>query len=229
MDKSKIVDLTQHIIADKEHFPCEIIVQDIMDVMPQYKHAPGDWYVLSSVAWCNHCGTHVEMPFHHQEDGKDLSQIDFRTMIGPLCVINATAKKDKEEITLEDVKKYDAKIKKGSVVFIWTGADKLFHTPSWDTLRPYLSPEAAKWLIVEKEIGCIGCDSPDIEVPDSMEQPVHGIVFSKEVPMVESCCNLGEVSEGDWVCMLLPYPIEGCDSIPTRIIAIPASEMNADF
>ncbi|MCC8167078.1 MAG: cyclase family protein [Planctomycetes bacterium] len=229
MDKSKIVDLTQTIIADQEHFPCRVDVNDITDVMPQYKHHPDDWYILSGVEWCTHCGTHVEMPFHHVKEGKDLSEMDFRKMIGPLCVIDATKKKDKEEITLEDVKAYDKKIKKGSVVFIWTGADKLFHTPAWDTLRPYLSPDAAKWLINEKEIGCIGCDSPDIEVPGLMTQPVHQIVFAKEVPMVESCCNLGLVHDGEWICILLPYPIKGCDSIPARIIAIPAAEMNADF
>ncbi|MCD8352505.1 MAG: cyclase family protein [Planctomycetaceae bacterium] len=229
MDKSKIVDLTQTIIADQEHFPCKISLDDITDIMPNVKHHPDDWYILSGVEWCTHCGTHVEMPFHHVKGGKDLSEIDFRTMIGPLCVIDVTKFKDKEEIPLDYLKKYDKKIKKGSIVFFWTGSDKLFHTPKWDTLKPYLSIEGGKWLINEKEIGCIGCDSPDIEVPGLMTQPIHQIVFAREVPMVESCANLDKVHDGDWICMLLPYPIKGCDSIPSRIIAIPASEMNATF
>ncbi len=229
MDKSKIVDLTQPIIADMEHFPCKISVNDVTDVMPHYIHHPKDWYVVSAVEWCSHCGTHVEMPLHHVKEGKDLSQIDFRTMIGPLCIIDVTGKKDREEITLEDAKAYDAKIGKGSLVFFWTGADKLFHTSAWDMRRPYLSVAGAKWLINEKEIGCIGCDSAELEIPGLMAHPVHHAVFAKNVPMVESCCNLDKVHDGDWVGMLLPYPIQGCDSIPTRIIAIPASEMNAQF
>ena len=224
MDKSKIVDLTQNIIQGKEPFPYEVEIDDVTKIIPNVKHHPDDWYVVSNLTYCTHIGAHIEAPFHHKQDGQDLAQMDYRKLINPLVVIDATKKKDKEEITLADCKKYDAKIKKDSIVFIWTGADKLFHTPQWEDQKPYLAPEAAQYL-ADKGIACIGCDSPDIEVPGLLTQPVHQIVFDKEIPMVESCCNLEAVAEGDYICFILPTPFEGVDSIPCRIIAIPVSEM----
>lgn len=224
MDKSKIVDLTQKIIKGKEPFPYDFTIDDVTKVIPEVKHHPDDWYVVSNLTFCTHIGTHIEAPFHHKKDGRDLADVDFRELIGPLVVIDVTKKKDKEEITLADVKAYDAKIVKGSIVFFWTGADKLFHSTKWEDLKPYLAPEAAKYL-AGKGIACIGCDSPDIEVPGLLKQPVHEAVFEKEIPMVESCCNLENVANGDYICFVMHVPYVGVDSIPCRIIAIPVAEM----
>lgn len=223
MKREKIVELSHKIIEGKEHFPLEIKVDDVTNVIPYVKHHPDDWYVVGIVNFCTHVGTHIEAPFHHKRGGVDISELTLDQLIAPLVVLNFTEKKDREVITLDEVKAYDEKIKPGDIVFFWTGMDKLFHTDKWEERKPYITEEVAKWL-VEKKVACVGTDTSDIEVPNLLVQPVHQILFDADIPMVESVANLEQVADGEYVVFILPAPFVGLDAFPCRIIAIPKEE-----
>jgi arylformamidase len=227
MNKDKIVDLSHKIIEGKEHFLLEVQVDDVTKIIPRVKHHPDDWYVVGIVKYCTHVGTHIEAPFHHKKGGMDIAEFPFRKLIAPLVVMDFTNKKGIEAITLNEVKAYDKRIKLGDVVFIWTGMDKLFHTDRWEERKPYLTEEAARWL-VKKKVSCVGTDTSDIEIPGLLTQPVHQTLFAADIPMVESLANLELVAKGDYIVFILPTPFVGLDSSPCRLIAIPKEEMNWD-
>ena len=224
MDPRKIIDLSHKIIPEKEHFKISAVVDDVSNVTPfQYiKHRPDVWYVVGEVTYCTHVGTHIEAPFHHKKDGADISEVTFPQLVGPLVVLDCRKKKNGEEITLEEVKAYDKKIKAGSIVFIWTGIDKQYHTDRWDE-KPYLAFEATKWL-VSKKIVCLGADAADIEIQGTDHQPNHQALFDAGVVMVESLANLEKVYSDNYIVMIMPIPIKGLESSPARIIAIPADQ-----
>lgn len=224
MNRDKIVDLSHKIIEGKEHFPLEMQVDDVTNIIPYVKHHPDDWYIVGIVKYCTHVGTHIEAPFHHKKDGDDISNLTFNQLIAPLVVLDFTHKNGREEISLEEVKIYEEKIKPGDIVFFWTGMDKLFHTEKWEERKPYITEDVAKWL-VEKKVACVGTDTSDIEIPNLLVQPVHQILFNANIPMVESVANLEKVVQDEYIVFILPAPFVGLDACPCRIIAIPKEEV----
>jgi arylformamidase len=218
MAKPRIVELSHRIIPGKEHFQLETRVDDVTNILPEVKHRPDVWYVLGAVTYCTHVGTHIEVPFHHFKEGADVADFPISPLVGPLMVLDFRHKKDQQAITLEEIKAHDARVHEGDIVFIWTGADKLYRTERWNE-QPHLTVEANCWLI-EKRIACLGTDAAGLEVPGTDYQPNHQAIFRAGIPMIESATNLDQVQNGRYIAFILPLPIEGLEASPLRIIAI---------
>jgi arylformamidase len=225
MARLRIVELSHRIIPGQEHFELEARIDDVTNVLPEVKHRSDVWYVLGAVTYCTHIGTHIEVPFHHLEEGADVADFPFRQLIAPLVVLDFRHKKDQEAITLDEVKAHDARIHAGDIVFIRTGMDDLYRTERWNE-QPHLTIEANNWL-VEKRIACLGSDAAGLEVPGTDYQPNHQAIFRAGIPMIESATNLGQVQNGQYIIFILPLPIEGLEASPLRIIAIPKEDLHA--
>ncbi|MEI6157475.1 MAG: cyclase family protein, partial [Atribacterota bacterium] len=137
--------------------------------------------------------------------------------------LDFTHKKNREAITLPEIQVHGSRIKKGDIVFIRTGMDKLYFTDRWDE-QPYLTEEANQWLI-QKGMGCLGTDASGVEVPGTDYQPNHQAIFKAGIPMIESLINLDQIEKGEYLVFILPLPIEGLEARPLRVIAIPKSDL----
>jgi len=214
----EIIDLSHRIIPGKEHFYLKVKVQDVTEVLPQVKHRPDVWYVLGEVSYCTHVGTHIEVPYHHYREGQDVADFPIQQLIGDCVVLPFAHKKHGEAITLEEIKIYDSRIKRGDIVFIYTGMDRYYHTERWDE-QPYLTPDAVEWFI-EKGIACLGTDASGFEVPGTDYQPNHQALFRAGIPIVESLTHLEKILDGQYVVFILPLPIEGLEASPLRVVAV---------
>src|SRR5262249_22982205 len=93
--------------------------------------------------------------------------------------------------------------------------------PAYDE-HPYLSDEAARWL-VDRGVRMLGVDTPtpDLPVagrPPGFDWPVHRILLSNHVLVVEHLCNL-EPLEGQRVdLMVMALNVRGADGAPARIV-----------
>ena len=63
-----------------------------------------DWYIMHRVSLDNHLGTHLEVPYHILENGKDLAQMPVEQFIGPAVILDLRGYDSLESIPLEDVK-----------------------------------------------------------------------------------------------------------------------------
>lgn len=224
MPRPRIVELSHRIVPGKEHFKLETRVDDVTSILPQVTHRPDVWYVLGEVTYCTHVGTHIEVPFHHLRDGADVADFPFRQLVGPLVVLDFRHKKDQEAISLAELMAFDARIRQGDIVFIWTGMDKHYRTERWNE-QPHLTIQANAWL-VEKGIACLGSDAAGLEVPGTDCQPNHQAIFQAGIPMIESLTNLDQVRDGQYVVFILPLPIEGLEASPLRIIAVAKEDLH---
>ncbi len=222
MDKRDIVQLSHRITPEKEHFKIETKVEQVRDmkhIFPDIRVRPDLWYICGEVTCCTHVGTHIEVPYHHLEDGVDLGSFPIHNLIGNCVVVDFKHKKHREEISLDEFKKYDSLIHKNDIVFIHYGRDKIYHKEKgWDE-EPYPSNESILWLI-DKEIACIGADSASIEVAGLDYQPNHEALFEAGIPIVESLTNLDKIENGKFIVVILPLQIDGLDSSPLRVVAI---------
>lgn len=217
MKKEAIIELSHRMIPGQERFKLETRTFDVTELLPDVKHRPDIWYVMSEVTFSSHVGTHIEFPYHHLEDGLSAADYPIENLIGDAVVLDFSHKSHGEAITLEEVKDHSDRIREGDIIFIRTDMDELFRTEQW-MQQPYLTPEAMGWLISWKP-SVIGTDAAGFEVPDTDYQPNHMKMFQNNIAMVESATNLAIIGDERVTVFILPMPIEGIDACPVRIVA----------
>ncbi|MGB9927888.1 MAG: cyclase family protein [Methanosarcina sp.] len=88
-----------------------------------------------------------------------------------------------------------------------------------DSADPANLGESAAIWIVEKGFKAVGTDSLSIDNLYSEDLPVHNILLSNNVNIIEGL-ELSLVKEGTYFFLCLPLKIEGCDGAPARALLI---------
>ncbi|KZE67699.1 kynurenine formamidase [Fictibacillus phosphorivorans] len=195
--------------------------------MPLYKGVPGwpgDTPYSFDLAWTKedsgsvnvgkvemsiHTGTHVDAPYHFEDNGEKVIELPLERYVGKAFVMDVTSVK---EITLEHLKN---KLPNGTTRV-------LFKTNCWQdrTVFPKqivpISSEAVPFL---KSCGVklIGVDMPSVDPLDSKELRAHHALYKHNIHILEGLV-LDEVPEGDYELIALPLPLQDADGSPVRAI-----------
>jgi len=208
--KGRVVDLTHVLLPGKEQYTLEVARRN------ERHGREGD--IMSVVYMWSHVGTHVEAPLHFLSDGADTASIPIERLMGPAIVLDFRHKQVNEAITLEEVRSA-GDVREGDRVLIMTGRHGQYRTPQSHD-RPYLSEEAAMWLVHDRQINCLGTDSSGYEVRGVDHYPNHRLFNEAGVPVIECLCNLVELRRQRVFLIALPLPVVGLDASPVRAIAI---------
>ena len=228
---NNIIELSHRLVPGKEEFPLELTTFNTDEALAQTSRCSEHrierrediWYILQEVKLGSHVGTHVEFPYHHLKTGKSAADYPLKRLMGEAVLLDFSHKKKDEEITRQEVIDTGVAIRKGDIVFIRTDMHKLWKTPRAHD-RPVLSIEATHYLVEEIGIHCIGTDATGLEVRGRNDQPVHEILFTHDVAMVESLTNLDKLRTTRFQVIMLPLMVEGMDSCPIRAIAVQEEE-----
>ncbi len=218
MKLGRLVELSHTLVPGAEEFPLAIKTFYTDEVMRRIERRADIWYILQEVTMGSHVGTHIEFPYHHLKSGKTAADYPLERLVGDAVLLDFSHKRKDEEITRSEVENCGVEIRKGDIVFIRTDMDKLWKTPQGHD-RPALSIGATRYLVEDIGIHCIGTDATGLEVRGRNDQPVHEILFTHDVAMVESLTHLGQLTTSRFTVFILPLRIEGLDSCPVRIIA----------
>jgi arylformamidase len=156
-----------------------------------------------------HTGTHVDAPFHFDDDGKRIIELDLELYIGPVRVLDMTRKKsigakDLEDVDLEGMKRV------------------LFRTRSWQNATefpekiPHLEADLGPFL-AERGIRLIGVDVPSVDPIDSKDLHAHHSLNHNGIHILESVL-LDKVEPGDYELIALPLPLVEGDGSPVRAV-----------
>jgi|GEM_PF-1651352 len=187
--------------------------------------------IQSEVFLWSHVGTHFEAAHHFYKDGIDTSDFSLDHGIGPAIRVDLRHKLTNEPITVEDFQKGAERaggIRVADRVFMWQGREHLYRTKhSHD--RPYVTEEAAEWLINDRKIKALGTDSSGFEVRGerATQHPLHHLFFlpGKEVPMIECMRGLGALPRDRFFFIGMPLPVKDLDASPIRAVAlVPTNE-----
>lgn len=206
----RIVDLTHVLQPYKEQYTLEVARRN-------ERHGPeGD--IMSTVYFWSHVGTHVEAPLHFLADGGDTASIALERLFGPAIVLDFRHKEVNEAISLDEIRAAGA-IEIGDRVLIMTGRHTQYRTSASHD-RPYLTEEAVRWLVEDRQINCLGADSSGFEVRGVSHHPNHRILNRAGVPVIECLTNLVELRKQRIFLIALPIPVVNLDASPVRAIAI---------
>jgi arylformamidase len=98
-----IIDLSHQMTPGEEEYLLDIETFNIEELYPQYNRRPQDWYILQKLHLNVHVGTHIESPYHHRKDGKNLSEIPIESLIGSAVCLDFTHKVPNEVISKEEL------------------------------------------------------------------------------------------------------------------------------
>ncbi|WP_237561705.1 cyclase family protein [Flagellimonas algicola] len=211
-----------------------------MDTVFEGQTEKGYYYSAYNFSTAEHGGTHIDAPIHFSESGKTVDQIPLDKLIGDAIKIDVSSKALNNPdylITVQDLKDWEHQhgipIPDGSIVLLQTGfsqyypnkveylgtnergehAVKLLHFPG-------LSPEAAEWLVQNRNISSIGIDTPSIDYGQSQYFKSHVILLGENIPAFENLTNLDQLPPKGFEIVALPMKIQGGSGAPLRIVAL---------
>ncbi|MGH1444326.1 MAG: arylformamidase [Exiguobacterium profundum] len=159
-----------------------------------------------------HLGTHIDAPFHFDDHGKRVIDLDPSVYIGPARVIHLP---HKAKIEASDLDGHDL-----------TGVERLIlKTDGWPdkSVFPETIPELTPALadrLGELGIFLIGLDLPSVDAIDSKEMSGHHALARNGVHILEGLV-LDNILPGDYDLNAVPLPIVEGDGSPVRALLRP--------
>ncbi|MDI9876129.1 cyclase family protein [Flectobacillus rivi] len=174
-------------------------------------------FQIGKIEMVANTGTYIDTPFHRYEDGKDLSDILIeKTALLAAVVVRAPYQKSKV-IDVDIFKQYDIYNK---AVLVHTGWDELWEKEAYYSENPFLTAEAAQYLVDQKVI-LVGIDSYNIDDVSGKTRPVHTILLKNEILIVEHLCNLHQIPDGVAIQFCATPPkVKGMGTFPVRAYVV---------
>ncbi|MGF2715464.1 arylformamidase [Bacillus cereus] len=159
-----------------------------------------------------HTGTHIDAPFHFDNDGKKVLDLDIHVYVGAARVIDVSGlesigKKELERFKLEGVER---------LLLRTSSHGKAQEFPE---KIPYLRADIADFLS-SKGIRLIGVDVPSVDPLDDKELAAHHQLFKHEIHILENVV-LDHVADGDYELIALPLALTDADGSPVRAVIRP--------
>jgi kynurenine formamidase len=240
------VDLTHSYNADTIYWPTAEEFK--LETEFEGQTEKGYYYEANRYSASEHGGTHLDAPAHFHEGGASVEALSLGRLIGQAVVVDVSAKALADadyQVSVEDLEAWERKfgpIPAGSLLFVRTGYDRYWpdrgkyigtdqRGPEAVALLhfPGLHPDAARWLVNERNIKLFGIDTASIDYGQSKLFETHQVLFAASIPAVENVANLGKVPATGSTVMALPMKIEGGSGAPVRIVArVPHSEQKSE-
>lgn len=169
-----------------------------------------------------HTGTHCDAPSHFIPGGRSVDDIPLEQLIGPAELVDFSGVPECYEVSVSDLTARLAGRRPERLVlrFDWS---KHFGTMKYYTDLPFLSEDAAKW-VVDQGIRLIAMDTPMPDNPkngrgSANDSPNHKVLLGNGVIIVEYLCNLDAIPVGAIELIVMPLRIVGADGSPIRCVA----------
>lgn len=158
--------------------------------------------------------TYIDAPYHVNEAGKKISDYPLDKLVNlPVVVIQKPS--SRREFLPEDF--FGADIT-GKAVLLYTANDTLFGLPDYAINAPFISDDAAQWLVKHKA-ALVGIDSLLVDNVDTPEKvPVHNALLGNEIIIAENMTNLRNLV-GKRAYLTAVPPRAEMGSFPVRIFA----------
>jgi arylformamidase len=170
-----------------------------------------------------HTGTHIDAPRHFIPDGDTVDQIPLKQLVGQASVLNLTNFGPRTEVRKDDLKRSlgERSAERILLRFDW---DRKLGTMSYYDDSPYLSENAAQWLVDQ---GCclLGMDTAMPDNPQNgyncpIDSPIHKILLGNGVILVEYMVNLSSLNQPVVELVIAPLKIHNGDGAPVRAFVI---------
>jgi len=198
----------------------------------------GFFYAAFTFSASEHGGTHLDAPIHFSENGLSIDQIPINQLVGPIAVVDVStiALGNRDYLVsvgdLQSFERTSGRIPDRAMVLIMTGygqfwpdAEKYLGTTERGPSAvaklhfPGLHPDAATWLVQNRNVKGIGIDTPSIDYGQSTGFESHQVISGANTLIFENVANLDVLPpKGAWL-VAAPMKIAGGSGGPLRLLA----------
>ena len=199
----------------------------------------GYYYAANSFFTAEHGGTHIDAPVHFAEAHQTTDEIPLERLIAPAVVVDVTAASERDAdylITVDDITGFEARhgaIAPGTILLFrtgfstrWPDAERYLGTAergeaaTADLHFPGVSPEAAGWIVANRQVAAVGIDTASIDYGQSTLFETHRTLFAENIPAFENLAQLDRLPETGAYLIALPMKIGGGSGGPLRAVAV---------
>lgn len=209
----KIVDLSHVLTVDTPVYPGDPVPD--LSIATTIEH---EGYNLFNVVLGSQSGSHVDAPYHFNNQGATIDKIDLKHFVGNGLIIDVTHKKNKEEISIEEINPYEKQIEEADIILFKTNWYKKAGTDEFYD-HPFLSKEGGEYLLSKGKM-TIGIDTINLDNTGGTEFPIHDMYAKAGGIIAENLANLDSVNFSSPYIIFLPLKLSGCDGSPVRAVAI---------
>jgi kynurenine formamidase len=233
----RIIDLTHAFDSETIFWPTE--EGFVLEKGSEGTVEQGYYYAAHRFRTAEHGGTHIDAPIHFYADRWTVDEIPLDRLVGPAVLVDVSdrcAKDSDHRVSISDFEAWEkehGRIPRASIVLIRTGFGRF-----WPDRKAYLGtdergasavaklhfpglhPDAARWLIAERQIHAVGLDTASIDHGPSKAFEAHRALFEANVPAFENLAGLDELPATGFSVVALPIKIRGGSGGPLRAIAI---------
>lgn len=176
-------------------------------IISQFSTIATNGWNEKQLTFTSHFSTHIDAPKHMIESGKTLSDYPIDSFIGETILFDVC----NQSIIDVDV----SEVKSGDIVFFFTGHSKHIYEKDYFENYPVISERTIQELVA-KNISILGIDS---FTPDNEPYPLHKLLFSHNIRIVEQLTNLEQIHQKRFQCYIFPLNIANADGAPCRVVA----------
>lgn len=216
---SRIVDLS-HVITDGMVTYKGLPGPHICDFLSREQSAAnydgGETFQIGRIDMVANTGTYLDSPFHRYADGIDLADLPLPSLADLPGIIVRRPWENNIEI---GASAFEGRDVRGKAVLVHTGWDRHWRTERYGVEHPFLSGEAADWLI-ENGAVLVGIDSNNIDDTRTRGRPVHTRLLGAEIPICEHMTGLGQLPDEGFRFSAVPPKVRGMGTFPVRAYAV---------
>jgi arylformamidase len=215
----EIIDLSHMIHKDISLFPGMEI-----PTFTQVSTIERDGYAETNIQFYSHTGTHIDAPSHMVKNAPTLTELPLHAFLGSALVIDCrNAMQDSSQPVFEIPHSFflpfENKLHEVDFLLLLTGWSEFWGTACYFDRYPTISERTAAWLTTFDLKG-IGLDAISIDDIQTKTFPIHKIILSNRMIIIENLTHLNEIKEEPFLFSCLPLKYENADGSPVRAVAI---------
>lgn len=224
-----VVDLTHVLNAELPVWPGN----PAFSAIPVAWHDRGGFAQQALVLW-EHTGTHVDAPLHRVRDGISVDRIAERDLVAPLVVIDISARAAADAdavLTISDITDWEAAhgaIPERAFVAMYSGWEHRLGAPGTflnldaggRPHAPGFAPEAADFLVTQRDIVGAGVDTLSLDRAASTEYGAHTAILGAGRYGVEMLARLDRVPPAGATVIVGAPTHAGGTGGPCRVLAL---------
>jgi arylformamidase len=193
------------------------IICDFLSREESKKHySEGAEFHIGKIEMVASTGTYIDSPFHRYCDGIDISELPLSSIAdleGIVVRVDHHTKRAISKTAFSDIDIW------GKAVLIHTGWDIHWKTEQYFEEHPYLTADAAEFLM-KAGAKLVGIDSLNIDDTRDGSRPVHSTLLGADIPIVEHLCGLEQLPDSGFRFFSVPAKVHGMGTFPVQAFAI---------